>query len=83
MKNENLRSRFPIKRCLVASLVILLVALIVLTLLYGIISAEKISDKSWIFFLVWGIVFGLMLIVYWLRQIFLYVKIRKDEKQGK
>lgn len=71
---------FPIKKCWIASLVILLVAVIVLGLLYAIVGNKSaLKEKSWIFLLVWGIVFGVMLVGYWIHQIRKYIKTRKDE----
>lgn len=79
-KNEGLKTHFPWKKCLIATVVILLCAFIVLTLLYSIVNANHQNEKYWIFLLVWGIVFGLMLFIYWLVQIGKYIDKRKDEK---
>ena len=79
--NTNYHTRFPLKRCLIASLVILLCAAMVLGLLYAVIKNEQITDKSWIFVLVWGIIFLTRLIVYWVRQILLFIHTRHDENK--
>lgn len=79
-KDEELRSHFPLKRCLIATLVIILCAVMVLTLLYSIINTQNLKEKSWIFILVWGAVFGGMTIFYWIEQTIKYIKKRKDEK---
>ena len=79
-EEESLRRHFPWKKCLIASLVIVICAFIVLTLLYSIVQVGKHNDKYWIFLLVWGLVFGTMLVVYWCVQITEYIKNRKDEK---
>ncbi len=80
MSEEGLRRKFPVKKCLIATLVIILCAFIVLTLLYSIVQVEKQNDKYWIFLLVWGVVFGGLIVFYWCFQIIKYLKNRKDEK---
>lgn len=80
MKEEGLRSHFPWKKCLIATLVIILIAFMVLTLLYSIVHSGGHSDKYWIILLVWGIVFFLLLVGYWINQIVVYYRKRKDEK---
>jgi uncharacterized membrane protein YdjX (TVP38/TMEM64 family) len=83
MKKNNTyptHTKFPWKKCWIATVVILIVATIALSLFYAIATNHPNNDKSWIFFLVWGIVFGLMLIMYWSNQIMKYIKTRKDEQ---
>ncbi|MFA6624350.1 MAG: hypothetical protein WCS80_01110 [Bacilli bacterium] len=80
MKDKN-RTQFPLKRCLLATIVILLCALMVLALLYGIANSAKIPDKTWIFVVVWASLTGASVIGYWIYQSVLYVKIRKAEKE--
>lgn len=80
MSEEEVRSRFPLKKCLIATLVIILCAFIVLTLLYSIVQVQKQNDKYWIFLLVWGVVFAGIILFYWCYQIIKYCKNRKDEK---
>lgn len=77
---EGLRSHFPVKKCLIATLVIILVAFLVLTLLYSLANSGGKNDKYWIFLLVWGVVFSLLILVYWLIQIVEYRRKRNDEK---
>lgn len=81
MKNSNYHTHFPLKRCLIASVVILLCARMVLGLLYAIVKNENIPDKTWIFVLVWGVVFFLRLFTYWRRQIIQFIRTRKDENK--
>lgn len=78
-KTEPTHTKFPWKKCIIATVVILIVAVIVLSLFYAIAVNHRENDKNWIFFLVWGIVFGLMLLGYWLAQILKYIETRKDE----
>ncbi len=80
MSEEGLKRKFPVKKCLIATLVILLCAFIVLTLLYSIVQAEKQNDKYWIVLLVWGIGLFALIAFYWCYQIIKYCKNRKDEK---
>ena len=70
---------FPWKKCGIATVVILIVAAIALSLFYA-IATKHPPANNWIFFLVWGIVFTLMLAFYWIHQILGYIKTRKDEK---
>lgn len=77
------KSSFPLKKCLVASVVILLCYLMVFTLLYAIVFSTKISPFAYIFFIVWGALLLLSLLAYWGYQIYRYRKNRKDEKQEK
>jgi hypothetical protein len=79
MKTPVNHSRFPVRKCLIASAVIIVCAVMALGVLYGIANQAKIPDKSWIFALVWAIVFGAMLLGYWIFQIVHYIKNRKDE----
>lgn len=73
-------TKFPIKKCLIATLCIILVFIIILGLLYSIIYGANIPDKSYIFLIVWSSMFTLSLLVYWIYQIIKYIKTRKDEK---
>ncbi len=79
--DKSYHTHFPLKRCLIASRVILLCAVMVLGLLYSVIKRENISSKAWIFVLVWAVIFFLMLAVYWIRQIRKFIQTRHDEKQ--
>ena len=69
--------KFPLKKCLISSLIITLVALLILGLLISIVSSNSIPDKAWIFLLVWGLAYGLGLAAYWIYQFYLYHKSRK------
>ncbi|MFA6861662.1 MAG: hypothetical protein WCR56_04715 [Bacilli bacterium] len=72
-------SAFPMKKCLIASLVIFICGVLVLTLLYAIVNSSSIPDKSWIFAVVWASLVVGSLIAYWIYQIIKYRKTRKDE----
>ena len=74
---------FPVKRCVIASIVIILVFLIVLTLPISIIYSKDDLKYGWVLFLIWGILFAASLITYWIIQIVKFIKIRKDENTEK
>lgn len=82
-KNKNeyeLRSRFPWKRCFVATVIILLCAVMTVGLLVTIRDFTNIGDYNWIIILVWSLVFGGILVFYWNMQFIRFQKKRKDEK---
>ena len=76
------RSSFPMKKCLVATIVIILCYLMVFTLLYAIVYSTDVQPFAYIFFIVWGSLLGVSLLLYWAYQIYQYRKKRKDEKEG-
>lgn len=76
------KSFFPLKKCLIASVVIILCYLMVFTLLYAIVYSTDVQPFAYIFFIVWGSLLGLSLLAYWIYQICQYRKKRKDEKEG-
>lgn len=83
MKNKNnyeLHSVFPWKRCWIATVIILLCAVMTVSLLVTIRDFTKIGDYNWIIILVWALVFGGLLVFYWGYQIIQYRRKRKDEK---
>lgn len=76
------KSSFPLRKSLIATIVIVLCYLMVLILLYGIVNSTKM-EKGYIVFAVWGSLLGASLVAYWIYQIAHYLKDRKDENQGK
>ena len=78
MKFEN-HTKFPLKRCLIASVVIILCYMMVLVLLYSIIYANKIPEYSYIIIICWASLTVLSLASYWIYQLIKYKKTRHDE----
>ena len=76
------KSSFPLKKCLIASVVIILCYLMVLLLLYGVVNSTGF-EHGHIIFAVWGALLGASLLAYWAYQVYRHLKNRKDEKQGK
>ena len=74
-------SSFPFKKCLIASLVITLSFLMVLSLLYGIIQINNLSRFNIVFISIFLSLFFISLASYWLYQFFLYRKRKKDEEK--
>jgi biotin transporter BioY len=72
-------TKFPIKHCLVSTIVIIICGAIVLGMLYGIVNSTSVSSKAWIFAVVWASLLGASLIAFWIYQIIKYKKTRKDE----
>ena len=75
-------SSFPFKKCLIASLVITLSFLMVLSLLYGIIQINNLSRFNIVFISIFLSLFFISLASYWLYQFFLYRKRKKDEEKN-
>ncbi len=76
------KSSFPLRKSLVATVVIILCYLMVLILLYGIVNSTKF-EYGGIVFGIWGGLLGLSLVGYWAYRIVVYIKDRRDENQGK
>ncbi len=73
---------FPWKKCIIATIVIILCYLLVLAALYGIVDAATNGVKETtnvIVISVWSGALGLSLIGYWIYQAVRHYKIRKDE----
>jgi uncharacterized membrane protein len=66
MKND---TRFPLKKAIVSSIIILLVSLMVLALLYTIVNNSADGKYLWVVFVVWGGSTLIGLIAYWIYQI--------------
>lgn len=79
MKFEN-HTKFPFKKCIIASIVILLCYLMVLVLLYSIIYANDLPKYAFIIFICWISLTIASILAYWIYQLIKYKKIRKDEK---
>lgn len=78
---EKEHTSFPLKKCLIASAVISIIAFMILALLYTIVVyKDSLDDKSWIFLAVWGGVYLLSLLCYWGVMLYKFIKTRKDEK---
>lgn len=75
-----LRSHFPWKRCIIASIVILLCSVITIALIVPIRDYMNIGKYNWIIILVWSLVFGGLLLFFWIKEIIKYQRKRKDEK---
>lgn len=71
-------SFFPWKKALRGTLVILLVALLVLALLATIAQFASPEGHEWIFLLVWGIIFSVLLLAYWIS---LMVRAKREKKR--
>lgn len=80
MKNDN---RFPLKKTIIATIIILLCALMVLSLL-AVLKDNDNPKASTIFVIVWACCFSLLLIGYWIYQIIKFKKKKeKCEKKKK
>lgn len=79
MKTTN--SKFPFKKCISASIVIIIVYVMILALLYGIIYSSKLTKYSAIFVYVWTGFLVLSLASYWIYQIIRYERNKKDERR--
>lgn len=73
-------SKFPFRKCIIASIVIVIVASIVLTLLLSITKNQPDDRIAFILTVIFLSVFGALLLGYWIYQIVRYIGIRKDEK---
>ncbi len=73
-------TKFPLKKCMIATVVILIVASIVLTLLLSITKSQPNDSIGFVLMIVFISVFGCLLIGYWIYQIVKFIGIRKDEK---
>ena len=73
-------TKFPFRKCIVASIVILIVASMVLTLLVSITKNQPDDTLGFILMVVFLSVFSALLLGYWIYQIVRYIGIRKDEK---
>lgn len=78
MKYQN-HSKFPLRKCVLASFVILLCFALVLTLLYAIVNSAGADDIGRIVLIVIISVFAALLVGYWIYQIIVYIEKRKDE----
>ncbi len=73
---------FPWKKCIIATVVIILCYLMVLAMLYGIVNAAASGTKetvNLIVIIVWSSALGASLLAYWAVQIVKHLKTRKDE----
>ncbi len=75
-----MKNRFPIKKALISSVIIIMVSLIVLTLLYAIVNNVTDQKYIWIIFPVWGGALVLGLAAYWICQLKKYHE-KKQEKR--
>lgn len=73
-------TKFPLKKCLIASVVILIVASLVLTLLLSITTNNPNDTLAFVLMIIFVSTFGCLLLGYWIYQIVRYIGIRKDEK---
>jgi predicted Na+-dependent transporter len=71
-------SFFPWKKALRGTFIILLVSLIVLALLTTIAHFASPEGHEWIFLLVWGIIFNVLLLGYWIS---LLVRADREKKR--
>ena len=73
---------FPWRKCIIATIVIILCYLMVLAMLYGIVNAAVDGTKetvNLIVIIVWSAALGASILAYWAVQIVKHRKIRKDE----
>lgn len=72
-----MKKPFPFKKCIIASIIIIIVYVIILSLLIN--FANNITDERYTFLipLIWAICLSLSLIVYWVYQIIMYKKYGK------
>lgn len=61
-------NKFPWKKALIGTLVILVVAVLTLSLFYS-TAMNGENEYGWVYILVWGLIFGLILLVYWIHLI--------------
>ncbi|MCH3966343.1 MAG: hypothetical protein LKE52_01705 [Bacilli bacterium] len=75
-------SRFPWKKTFATSALILISASLVLSLLYAILSATGNTKNpvTTTLVIVWGAIFGGLLVFLWISRIIGYIKRRKDEE---
>ena len=73
-------TRFPFKKCIIASIVLLIVASMVLTLLVSITKNQPDDRLGFILLVVFLSLFSALLVGYWVYQIVRYIRTRKDEK---
>lgn len=73
--------KFPTKKAIISTVIILMVSLLVLTVLYTI--AKYVSDVkySWIYLLVWIVLTVSTLATYWIRTIVIYKKEKKKNEK--
>lgn len=79
MANQR-HTKFPMKKCIIMTMVLLIVYSIVLTLLLS-ISKNRPDDRLGFILMVVSLsLFLCFLVGYWIYQVIRYIGIRKDEK---
>lgn len=78
--NYQNHSKFPLKKCIIATIIIIICFLLVLTLLYSILYGVDQED-NYIVAIVWAVCLFLAILSYWIYQIVKHHKINKDEKR--
>lgn len=76
-------SRFPLRKCIVASVVILIVSSLVLVLLLAIANNTDSSEVGTILLIIILSITGAFLLAYWIYQIAQYIVNRHDENEKK
>ena len=77
------KTPFPWKKAIRSTIIILLVALLALALLETIALHVEKGAHQWIFLLVWGIIFGVLLVGYWIKLVYgVIYKPKMKEKQN-
>lgn len=73
--------RFPTKKAIISTIIIMMVSLLILTVLYTI--AKYVSDVkySWIYLLVWIVLTISTLATYWIRTIVIYKKEKNNNEK--
>lgn len=78
--NYQNHSKFPLKKCIIATIIIIICFLLVLTLLYSILYGVNQED-NYIVAIIWAVCLFLAILGYWIYQIIKHHKINKDEKR--
>ena len=74
-------SKLNYKKCISASIVITLIFVMILALLYGIIYSANLTKFNLIFIYSWLSAFIISLLGYWIYQIVIYERNKKDEER--
>ncbi|MFA6829755.1 MAG: hypothetical protein WCR67_03520 [Bacilli bacterium] len=72
-------SKFPLKKCIIATVVFLIIATMILALIYSVIYSTDSNDVGRIFVIVTVALTGAAIIGYWIYQVIKYIEKRKDE----
>ncbi|MCI1734575.1 MAG: hypothetical protein LKM30_02450 [Bacilli bacterium] len=79
MKKDPNHSHFPLKRCLVATLALIIIGAMVLTLIYSVVYSTGNQSVGRMIFIITGAILGALLVGYWVYQLVMYLVKRKDE----